>query len=71
MTLADQLREAVRKDARTSYRVGLDACVDPSLLRRFMGGAGLGQPNVDRLVRHLGFEVRRTESCGTETAAGQ
>jgi hypothetical protein len=57
-TLADVLRDAVRKTGRPAYKVARAAGVAWPRVYYFMRGGNMTLRNADRLARHLGLELR-------------
>ena len=60
-TLADTIRDAIRRDGRTRYRLCLESGVNQAVLGRFVRGQrGLTLDTADRLCKVLGLELRPT-----------
>ena len=57
--LLEQIREAIRRDDRTRYRIAQDTGISESQLCRLMNGTtGLSIENAEVLLEHLGYEVK-------------
>jgi len=60
-TLADDLRQFIKADARTMYRLAEDSGLTRGVLSRFMGKErDLTLETADRLCRALGLKLRAT-----------
>ena len=56
------LREAIRRDGRTAYRLAADSGVDKGALSRFLAGKrDMTLATADRLCRVLGLVLRPVE----------
>lgn len=59
MALLAELREAVRKDDRTSLAIATEAGIHPATFSAFMHGKrGLSIETVEQLAAALKFEIR-------------
>ena len=60
-SISETLRDALRGDGRTMYRLSKDANVDAAVLSRFLSGErDVSLRVMDRLCRALGLELRPT-----------
>jgi plasmid maintenance system antidote protein VapI len=58
VNLSDQIREAIKANGQSVYRIALSVAVEEKSLYRFMQGkAGLSQATFDRLAVYLGLRV--------------
>lgn len=58
-SLPDVIRDAIRNDGRTLYRLALDSNVNSAVLGRLMSGKrDVNLRTADRLCRALGLELR-------------
>lgn len=59
MSLADTLKEAIRKTGLSGYRVALDAGVPEPVVSRFLRGErGINLDTAGKLADYLGLELR-------------
>ncbi len=59
-TLPDAIRDAIRADSRTIYRLSLDSGVSQAVLGRFMRGErDLNLRTADRVCRALGLKLAK------------
>jgi hypothetical protein len=57
--MPDVIREAIRRDGRSLYRLEIDSGVAAAVLSRFMRGErDLNLRTADRLCKALGLELR-------------
>lgn len=64
VTISDALKEAVRRDGRTPYRICKEAGVCRISLSRFLRGkAALSTRTADQIARVVGVELRKRESA--------
>ena len=57
-TLADTIREAIKADGRTRYRLSKDSGVNQAVLGRFVHGErDLNLATADRVCRALGLKL--------------
>ena len=58
-TIADTLRQAIKRSGKTRYRVAKDAGLHPSVILRFVSGErSLTLDTADGVVKALGLELR-------------
>lgn len=55
--LADLIRQAVKDQGITGYRLGKLTGLDEGTISRFLAGKGTTLDSADRLMRALGFEI--------------
>ena len=59
-SFSEQLREAIRKDERSRYRISIETGIPQGQLSRFMHDkGGLSLRSVDRLCECLGLGISR------------
>ena len=57
LTFSDQIRQAVDASGRVWAQICRDIGISEGVFSRFMGGAWLGQKNMDALTELLGLRV--------------
>ena len=64
-TVSEQLREAIRQEERSRYRISLETGIAQGQLSRFMQGkCGLSLRSVDRLCGCLGLTITARKQKG-------
>ena len=59
MTLADQLRQAIRDSGKTQYMIAKDTGISQPMINRFTNGErGISLETADKLMEHLGLELQ-------------
>jgi transcriptional regulator with XRE-family HTH domain len=65
--LSDQLRWAIQTAEISQYELARRIGLDKSVLSRFMHDkSGLSVPNIDRIGKELGLELRKTRKTRTK-----
>ena len=59
MTLAEQLRQAIRDSGKTQYMIAKDTGISQPMINRFTNGQrGISLETADKLIEHLGLELQ-------------
>lgn len=58
-TLAEQIRQAIKDNDKSPYRIAIDTEISQPLLTRFINGKrGISLDTADKLIEYLGLELR-------------
>ena len=68
MTIADQLKKAIRESGKTEYRIAKDAGIGPEQVGRFLAGSDIRISTAAKVCLALGFELCKSKTARKEGA---